>query len=104
MQEQFLGSQFNEILKYRQAFKLTFTTLVALTGTESMDKSNKILLSEDVDVQKKTVQKLQVQLVSVLGNNVCTSITVSHCMIHAFTYVWENNCIQTKTLIYLYPM
>lgn len=68
-----------------------------------MDKSNQILLSEDMDVQKK-MQKLQVQLVSVLGNNVCTSITVSHCMIQAFTYVWENNCIQTKTLIYLYPM
>lgn len=48
----FLGSQFTEILKYRQAFKLTFMTLVALTGTESMDKSNKILLSEDMDVQK----------------------------------------------------
>lgn len=28
-------------------------TLVALTGPESMDKSNKIFLSEDVDVQKK---------------------------------------------------
>lgn len=48
----FLGSQFTEILKYRQAFKLTFITLVILTVTESMDKSKKMLLSEDMDVQK----------------------------------------------------
>lgn len=28
-------------------------TLVALTETELMDKSNKIILSEEMDVQKK---------------------------------------------------
>lgn len=46
-----LGPQFTEILRYRQAFKLTFKTFVALTRTDRVNGyKQQNSLSEDMAV------------------------------------------------------